>query len=68
TSAERTIEYLKSQQTDPEPPTPVDPEKHESAFATFMKNNLVGFIVALAVAGAFVGYVIYVNKKNKLAK
>ncbi|MBQ7164567.1 MAG: leucine-rich repeat domain-containing protein, partial [Clostridia bacterium] len=65
--SENIIEYLKNLSDSGNTPQDSSESNAENSFGKFMKNNLVGFIVAAAVAVAFVVYVVLSQKKAKTA-
>ena len=65
TKAESTLAYLKSRNQEPDNPVePVEPGK-PSAFATFMKNNMYGFITSGVLLIAFAVVLVLILKKKK---
>lgn len=67
TSAESTLAYLKLRNE--QPVEPESPAKEISGFAKFMRNNMVGLIIAFVAIAGFVTYIVLdktvFNKKAK---
>ena len=58
TSAERSIAYFKAQENNDQPIIEPTEPVQENPFATFMRNNAVGLIIAAVLLVGFAAYVV----------